>query len=174
MSPPSKEWAVRTGTTYHRRPRARFALLGAALGGLVLWRLRPFGAVVRGESMMPTLADGDVVVAFARARPRTGDVVVLERPDRTGFEMVKRVVASPGDVVRGLLGGWRPPGPLALGPGEWFVVGDAPGRSTDSRSFGPVAGADLRGVVRLVLWPPERFGLVARPHEDARPRSAAE
>jgi signal peptidase I len=142
----------------------RFALVGAGAtagaAAIAVGRLRPFRAVVRGSSMEPTLHDGDVVLAFARATPRTGDVVVVERPERLGFEMVKRVVGAPGEVVHILPDGSRLPEPVTLGEGEWFVVGDAPETSTDSRAFGPVPERSMRGVVRLVLSPRERAGLV--------------
>jgi len=153
-----------TGTTYHRRRIRRFALAGAgataATAAIAVGRLRPFRATVRGSSMEPALHDGDVVLAFARVTPRTGDVVVIERPERLGFEMVKRVAGSPGEVVHILPDGSRLPDPVPLREGEWFVIGDAPEGSTDSRAFGPVRRSNIRGVVRLVLSPRERAGLV--------------
>jgi signal peptidase I len=90
------------------------------------------------------------VLAFARRTPRTGDVVVVEHPDRPGFELVKRVAGSPGEVVGVFPDGTRAMRPIALRAGEWFVVGDAPGASTDSRAFGPVHDSNVRGVV---VWP---------------------
>jgi|tagenome__1003787_1003787.scaffolds.fasta_scaffold20383039_2 signal peptidase I len=153
-----------TETTYHRRRIRRFALVGAGAtagaAALAIGRLRPFRAVVRGSSMEPTLREGDVLLAFARVTPRTGDVVVIERPERVGFEMVKRVIGSPGEVVHLLPDGSRLPEPVPLREGEWFVVGDAPGGSTDSRAFGPVRKSNIRGVVRMVVGPRERAGLI--------------
>jgi signal peptidase I len=131
-----------------------------ALAGLFVWRARPFRAVVRGRSMEPSLADGDVVLAFAGRTPRTGDVVVVDHPGRAEFQLVKRVAGSPGEVVHLLSNGSRLPDPVPLGAGEWFVVGDAPGSSTDSRSFGRVGRGHLRGVVALVLSPAGRRGRV--------------
>ncbi|MFL5799292.1 MAG: S26 family signal peptidase [Actinomycetota bacterium] len=148
------------GKTYHRGRRRRFALFGVVIVGALVWRARPFRAVVRGPSMAPALLDGDVVMAFAGARPAVGDVVVVEHPGRAGYEMVKRVAGAPGDALRELPG--RLPAPVALGAGEWFVVGDAPDASTDSRSFGPVRDEHLRGVVRFVVWPRRRVGAVPR------------
>jgi len=100
--------------------------------------------------MEPTLPDGTVVVAIAKGTPKTGDVVVVEHPERSGFELVKRVAGSPGEVVHLLSDGSRLMEPIVLGPGEWFVVGDAHEASTDSRSFGPVPATHVRGVV---VWP---------------------
>ena len=96
------------------------------------------------RALEPFLADGDVVLAFAGRTPRTGDVVVVEHPARDGFELVKRVAGSPGEVVHVLQDGSRLMEPVALGPGEWFVVGDAHEASTDSRAFGPVSAAQVR------------------------------
>ena len=90
--------------------------------------------------------------------PRRGEVVLL-RPGRQW--MVKRVVGVPGDRVE-VAGGWvrvngepvavdpedGPPRRWDLGPGRLFVLGDAPGASTESRHFGPVD----RSAVVGVLW----------------------
>jgi len=97
--------------------------------------------------MRPTLEPGDWALAVAPARIRRGDVVVVEHPAREGFEVVKRVVGAPGDVT---------PDGGTLGVGEYWLEGDAPQASTDSRAFGPVARANLRGIVRAVYWPPAR------------------
>jgi signal peptidase I len=135
-------------------------LVAAALAGLLVWRARPFRAVVSGASMEPSLAEGDVVLALAGRTPRTGGVVVVGHPDRAGFDLVKRVAGSPGEVMHLLGNGTRLPEPVPLGSGEWFVVGDAPGASTDSRSFGPVGRGEVRGVVVFVVSPAGRRGRV--------------
>jgi type IV secretory pathway protease TraF len=92
--------------------------------------------------MEPSLSNGEWAIAMHR-RPRVGSVVVVEHPERPGFELVKRVVAAPGDAVAG----------RRLGAGEWWVEGDSPGASTDSRSFGPVPRSAIRGQVVLVYSP---------------------
>ena len=60
--------------------------------------------------------------------------------------MVKRVT--------GLGGGVR--GGQILGAGEYWVEGDSPERSTDSRSFGPITREDVAGIVRIRYWPVAR------------------
>jgi hypothetical protein len=75
-----------------------------------------------------------------------GDVVVVEHPGRPGYEMVKRIAASPGGRVGG----------RTLGADEWWVEGDLASASTDSRRFGPVLGDALKAKVVLVYWPRER------------------
>jgi signal peptidase I len=137
-----------------RRPAAGWAVaVSAALGAWVAFR--PFRVAVEGESMAPGLQPGDWVVAVRPRRVRRGDIVVVEDPRTPGFELVKRVVALPGDWLevadhheQGDAAG------LVLGPDEYWVLGDAPERSTDSRTFGPVSRTAIRGVVRLRYWPP--------------------
>jgi signal peptidase I len=146
---------VGTETTDHRRRSGLVAVAAAAVTMLWLARRRPFRAAIAGASMEPSLHDGEVVLAVRR-RPRTGDVVVLEHPGNRGFELVKRVAGSPGEVVHLLADGSRLPEPVALREGEWFVVGDAGSASTDSRSFGPVHTEHVRGVVVAALGPGPR------------------
>ncbi len=173
-------------------------LLEAAL--LVLF-LRCFVAAlvrVRGASMRPTLPDGAwLLVAIWPARlrrVRRGDVVICRYPGRGRQLFVKRAVGLPGDRV------WRADGvtyvngepldegmnrhnpdypPYVLARDEYFCVGDNRRASHDSRDWrrrgsrivGPVDGRMLRGVVRVVIWPPRAAGRVSRwfdPKADAR------
>lgn len=97
--------------------------------------------------MRPALDPGDWALAVTARTIRRGAVVVVEHPGRPGFEMVKRVVAVPGDPM---------PDGRALGAGQLWVEGDAAGDSTDSRQFGPVGREHVRGVVLVVYWPPDR------------------
>jgi phage repressor protein C with HTH and peptisase S24 domain len=85
---------------------------------------------VRGPSMSPTLADGDVVLVRFGAPVRAGDVVLVTWAARPGQLSVKRAVRPDGD--------------------GWWVLGDNPYGSTDSRTLGP---ADVVAVVRRRLWP---------------------
>jgi type IV secretory pathway protease TraF len=134
---------------YHRP-----ALVAAVAGGVALalaaLRWRPFRVEVRGGSMLPALEPGDWALAVSKP-VRAGDVVVVEHPERPGFELVKRVVAVPGDVT----GDGR-----VLGADEFWVEGDAGGSSSDSRAFGPVGRAGVRGTVVYVWWPSGRRGRV--------------
>lgn len=95
--------------------------------------------------MAPTLLPGDWALAVKPGRPHRGDVVVVEHPQRPGVEIVKRIVAGPGDLA---------PDGAILEPDTWWVQGDSPAESTDSRHFGPVSTAGIRAKVRLVYWPP--------------------
>jgi len=115
--------------------------------------------------------------------PERGDIVVFETPREAvarcgaGGTFVKRIVGLPGETIgqRGgslrlngrplaepYLNGGRP-GPdfpqRALGPDEYFMMGDNRAQSCDSREWGPVTRGDLIGPVFAVYWPPTRLGL---------------
>ena len=113
-------------------------------------RWRPFRVEVRGDSMLPALEDGDWAITIVRPI-RVGDVVVVSHPERPAFELVKRVTAMPGDVVSG---------GKVLASDEYWVEGDAGPSSSDSRAFGPVRRADVKGTVVFVWWPSGRRGRV--------------
>jgi nickel-type superoxide dismutase maturation protease len=140
--------------TYHRG-RKPFVGIGAGIvmaAGLA-WaclRWKPSRVLIAGGSMVPTLAPGDWALAIPARNPKVGDVVVVEHPGRPGYEMVKRLVAHPGDQV----------GDRTLGRDEWWVEGDFAPASTDSRQFGPVRRDGLRGKVVLIYWPKERRRLM--------------
>jgi nickel-type superoxide dismutase maturation protease len=114
-------------------------------------RWKPFRVEIEGPSMRPTLEPGDWALAVASPRVRPGSVVVVEHPARPGFEMVKRVIGVPGD---------RAPDGRVLGEDEYWVEGDASPASTDSRAFGPVPRALVKGTVLAVYRPAERRRLL--------------
>ncbi len=128
--------------------------------------------------MEHALVAGDHLVA-RRREPRRGEVVVFEHPPRSGFFLVKRVVAlggevvditdgtvivngSPCDPLGGLLhtepsGHWRVPDHAC------FVLSDArTATAADSRTLGPVL-TDSMWVVVFRSWPPGRIGTDFRP-----------
>lgn len=89
---------------------------------LVLLRL------VRGDSMLPALRPGHVVVGTGRyALLRPGDVVIVRHG---GLEKIKRI----GQINKDQL----------------FLVGDNQAHSTDSRAFGWL---HVSVVVAKVVWP---------------------
>jgi nickel-type superoxide dismutase maturation protease len=97
--------------------------------------------------MSPALRAGDFLIATRSRRLARGSVVVVEHPARPGYEMVKRLVGLPGDLIDGRRIDFR----------QRWVLGDNPSASTDSRHFGAVGEEAVRGVVRLRYWPPSRF-----------------
>jgi nickel-type superoxide dismutase maturation protease len=138
--------------TYHapaKRRSAALALVGTAAATALAawWWWRPFRVAVDGESMRPTYEPGDWLVATRRGRVRAGSIVVVDHPGRPGFELIKRVGATPGR--RAATAG-------TMGPGEHWVLGDNPEASTDSRTFGPVSRQAILGVVRFRYAPLRR------------------
>jgi signal peptidase I len=128
-----------------RRPRGLVAastLIAAAVVGVGLRRslMR-----VRGLSMRPTLREGDLVLTVPlppvsgdgplhgaawetrRRLVRPGVMVVLSEPGARDHLIIKRVTAITPDGVE--------------------VVGDDPGWSIDSRTFGSVPHRDVRRIV---------------------------
>jgi nickel-type superoxide dismutase maturation protease len=95
----------------------------------VRWRR----VAVRGPSMSPTLADGDVVLVRFGAQVRADDVVLVRWPARPAQLSVKRAVRADG--------------------AGWWVLGDNPDGSTDSRELGP---ALVEAVAVARLWPRPR------------------
>jgi len=83
--------------------------------------------------MSPTLADGDLVLVSRWARPFPGAVLLVRWPRRTGQISIKRAVGRHGD--------------------GWWVLGDNPPGSTDSRQLGT---AESVAVVIARLWPAPR------------------
>jgi hypothetical protein len=91
--------------------------------------------------MVPAARHGDhLLVWFGPAPRRPGHVVVVDLPERP--LSVKRLVRRD--------------------PDGWWLEGDNPFGSADSRDLGVVAGSAVRGVVLMRLWP--RPGLVGRRH----------
>ncbi|HEX9122118.1 MAG TPA: S26 family signal peptidase [Actinomycetota bacterium] len=140
--------------TYHRgrkRSQAGTALLVGVAVAYSFLRWKPFRVEISGGSMAPALRPGDWALAVAPGRVRRGDIVVAEHPERPGFEMVKRVAILPDELA--------PDGGI-LGLDEYWVEGDDPANSTDSRHFGPVRREQIKAKVRLIYWPPSRRRLL--------------
>jgi signal peptidase I len=145
-----------TGETYHRgRKRGRPAVASVLALATAVWlvvRWRPVRVEVRGDSMIPALWPGDRALAFRARRPARGHVVVVEHPTRRGLEIVKRITGVPGDLA---------PDGRILGADEFWVEGDNPARSTDSRQHGAVRAAHVKVRVRFVYRPSSRRRLVS-------------
>lgn len=144
------------------RVRAR-VVAGLLVVGLGLWLLaeRHFGKfdylIVSSESMEPTLSINDRVLMEKEASYKTGDIVVVVEPSRHDILIVKRIVATEGQVVstRGETvtvgatpGESAPDKQWTVGRGEVFLLGDNRVYSRDSREYGPVPVSAIRGVVR--------------------------
>lgn len=106
---------------------------------------------VYGHSMSPMLNPGEVLFirdeAFAHRDPRRGELVAARPMACGGKAFVKRIVGMPGERV------WVGERSWTLGDQEYFILGDQPNHSVDSRIFGPVTREELIGSVQFRVWP---------------------
>lgn len=74
-----------------------FLILGAILIGLRHFVFTP--VVVKGDSMDPTLIDGERVIALKNTEIKRFDIVTFPAPDDPGKNYIKRVIGLPGDTI---------------------------------------------------------------------------
>ena len=108
-------------------------------------------ARVRGESMRPTLEPGDRLLVRYGAHVRPGSLVLARLAD--GTLAVKRATERRT---------------TASGRPGWWLLSDDPAAGVDSRHRGPVADADVLGVVLLRVWPRPRPLTLSRSHKPGR------
>lgn len=124
---------------------------------------------IPSASMAPALQTGDhiVVTPYVFDSPARGHVVVFSSGDEM---IVKRIIATPGELIdsrlgRPRIGGYTLAEPYVLRPAStgaiqtqivaansYFVMGDNRNESIDSRSWGVVPRERIVGRARLILW----------------------
>ena len=92
---------------------------------------RRIAFLVEGDSMAPTLKDGDTVLVRPRADINVGDIVLADHPYRSSVTILKRVAR--------------------IADGRVTLAGDNEAASTDSRTFGPVSIKSIIGRVECRL-----------------------
>ena len=125
-------------------------LLIAALSFSIYWNLTRevfFYAVVNGASMEPTYHNSDGVMVskiplWSRNLHR-GDVVIAEFTDlpRGDRLVIKRIAGIPGDKI----GNGK--SLIVIPPNKYYILGDNPAVSYDSRFYGPIKRSQIVGVV---------------------------
>jgi signal peptidase I len=167
------------------------AVLGVALVVAIVVRTYVIQTYyIPSVSMEPTLQVGDHILvlkaAYRFTSPAIGDVVVFTAPphehdacqDPQVQDLVKRIIALPGDVVssrgnsiyvngRVLAQPWQHT--VALGtpirtqkvaPDHYFVMGDNRPESCDSRVWGTVPRSDIIGKAIVIFWPLSRLSII--------------
>lgn len=135
---------------------------------------------IYGESMTPTLQDGDIVLSLKGEKFATGDVIAFYYNNKI---WVKRVIASSGDwvdiaddgavyvngqeleepyLVEKALGECNIKLPYQVPESKVFVMGDHRSVSIDSRntSVGCIAQEQIVGRLVFRLWPLSGLGAI--------------
>ena len=135
---------------------------------------------VYGDSMSPTLNEGEVVIAFSEAELDTGDVIAFYHNNKV---LVKRVIATEGDwvsvsadgtvsvngkaldepyVTEISLGNSNIDWPYQVPESHVFVMGDHRSTSIDSRNsaVGCISEETIIGKLVLRVWPLEDLGVL--------------
>ncbi|XP_063800524.1 mitochondrial inner membrane protease subunit 1 [Pseudophryne corroboree] len=118
--------------------------------------------ICSGPSMEPTIKNYDVLVCENLSRHlysiHKGDVIIAKSPNKPNVNICKRVIGLEGDKVC-----ISAPSNLAkrhayVPKGHVWLEGDNLKNSTDSRNYGPVPYALIRGRVSFRIWPLNSFG----------------
>ena len=125
-------------------------LIGLAVFFVVLFKvfLLPFN--VSGQSMFPTLDDGDrIFVNGLDKTPGKGQIIVFKKGK---IPLVKRVAGVPGDTIE--IDGEK----TEIPEGKYYVLGDNSEVSLDSREFGLIDRKAIKGTMLIRIWPPTKLG----------------
>ncbi|MFC2950277.1 signal peptidase I [Virgibacillus sediminis] len=145
---------------------------------LVAFILRSFvfaTSIVEGESMEPTLEDGERVIfnkiVYLLDEPDRGDVVIIERPSKN---YVKRIIGLPGETIEIrhselYINGERYEqtflneidlqrtgniGQVHIPEGSYYVMGDNRAISKDSRNgLGFIEEESIIGKTEVIIYP---------------------
>ncbi len=166
------------------KDRYRLALRGtiytlvvvAAIAILIATLWLPFLRIY-GNSMTPTLQDGEILCCVKHGEFKTGDVLAFYYNNKI---LVKRVIGQPGDwidideagnvrvnsilldepyLVEKALGDGDVSFPYQVPDGKLFVLGDHRATSVDSRytEVGCVAQEQVVGKIWIRIWPLNRW-----------------
>jgi len=138
-------------------------------------------SIVEGESMDPTLENGERVIinkfVYLIGEPKRGDIVIIERPTKN---YVKRVIGMPGETVevedhmlyingkkhsqpyinQNAMAHTGKFGPVTVPDDSYFVMGDNRAISKDSRNgLGFISEDTIIGRSEFVIFPFDDWSL---------------
>ena len=158
-------------------------IIGTLLAGIAIFVLINISvqySIVEGSSMEPNLHNGQrlLINKIAYSNPQRGDIIIFPPPHVANPEkdFIKRIIGMPGEIIEikdGVVYINDSPldepyivdnagidMPLTVVPdGQYFVLGDNRGNSSDSRQGWTVPGEDIVGKAWLSIWPPKDWGL---------------
>lgn len=135
---------------------------------------------IYGNSMTPTLQDGEIIFTVKSSDFELGDIIAFYYNNKI---LVKRVICGPGDwinidengmvyvneiqleepyLTEKALGDCNIELPFQVPDGRYFVMGDHRSTSMDSRntSVGCVSQEQIVGKIVFRIWPLDRMGIV--------------
>jgi signal peptidase I len=156
-----------------------FAVAGAVI--IVVFFYQP--VKVEGTSMLPELVDQERIFVnkflYRIDNVAAGDIVVFWYPLDQTKSYIKRVIGVPGDVIEIRSGevfvnddrldeayvpadflDSRSYAPVAVGPDDYYVLGDHRNQSNDSRMWGLVPRANIYGKAVFRYWPVNKMGAI--------------
>ena len=132
---------------------------------------------VYGSSMYPTILPGEYImvskISYLFGQPQRGEVIVFHSPRDPETDLIKRVIAVPGDTVEIKKGVVSIDGvalaepyvsekprydynPQEIIAGQYFVLGDNRNNSSDSHGGWTVPRSNIVGKAWLTYWPPQQ------------------
>jgi len=133
---------------------------------------------VYGSSMLPNIRPGDYIMvsktAYRFGSPERGEVIVFDSPRNPDSDLVKRIIAIPGDTIEikdhtvfvndtPLAEPYILEPPMYFYPRQkvtadnYFVLGDNRNNSTDSHKGWTVPQENIVGKAWITYWPPHQW-----------------